>query len=140
MSVADEIRAARQPHPAAAPTLSGSLALLFGTVRPPVRPAGAPVRTHRMRITPARLPDLPPATNKHPAVLRTHEPRALILRLMIELGEAMRRADIAEAAGISEEMVGERMTELKKLGVVRVERISRAAFWEAIEADEEDGE
>ena len=121
-------------------TLSGPLALLFGTVRPPRRPAGAPVRTHRMRTNPARLPDLPPATNQHPAVLRVREQRAQILRLMVERGEAMRRAEIAEAVGITEEMVGERMTELKKLELVRVERRSRMAFWEVIEADEGDEE
>lgn len=76
MSIADEIQVACRPAPVAAATLSGPLALLFGTVRPPQRPAGAPVRTHRMRINPAKLPDLPPATNKHPAVLRTREQRA----------------------------------------------------------------
>lgn len=59
---------------------------------------------------------------------------------MVERGEAMRRAEIAEAVGITEEMVGERMTELKKLELVRVERRSRMAFWEVIEADEGDEE
>lgn len=138
MSIASELHAATQPHPVEALALSGHLALLFGTARPPQRPAGAPVRTHRMRINPARLPDMPPATNQHPAVLRVHEQRTQILRLLVERGEAMRRGEIAEAVGIAEEYVGERMTELKKLGLVRVERRSRAAFWEAVEADEDE--
>lgn len=138
MSIADDLRAAATSRPVEAPALCNRLALLFGTVRPPARPTGAPVRTHRMQVNPARLPDMPPAANQHPAVLRTHEQRAQILRLMVERGEAMRRQEIAEAVGIDEIYVGERMTELKKLGLVRVERRSRMAFWEAIEAEDDE--
>lgn len=136
MSVASELLAASPP--AEAQTLSGPFALLFGVTRPLSRPADAPVRMHRMRVNPAKLPDLPPATNQHPAVLRTHEQREQILRLLVERGEAMRRTDIAATLGIAAEMVGERLTELKKLGVVRVERRNRMAFWEAVEAEEDE--
>lgn len=137
MNIADQLRAAHPSQPVAAPALPGHLALLFGTVRPPIRPAGAPVRAHRIGANPAKLPTLPRSTNAHPAVARAHEQREQILILLTERGEAMRRQDIAAATGIAEVIVGERLTELKKLGVVRFERGNHSALWEAIEAEEE---
>lgn len=140
MTLLSELESAARPAAEPEPTMTGPLALLFGVARPISRPTGAPVRTHRMRINPARLPDLPPASNAHPAVIRTREQRQEIVRLMAETGQAMRRSDIADATGWAEEMVGERLTELRKLGVLRMERTGRTAMWELVEDAEDDEE
>lgn len=112
------------------------LAMQLGLQALPARPSAAPVRTHRMRINPAKLPDIPHEPTTNPAMLRTREQRQEVLQVMANRGVPMRRDDIADGTGLDELTVSRRLTELNKIGLVRFERVARRAMWELV--DQED--
>lgn len=137
MNLANQLSATIPPEPVALP---GTLALLFGIVRPPARPACAPVRTHRMSYSAAKLPDLPHISSTAPAVVRCEAQRRAIYRHMLDAGRAETRDEIAVALGLTAAIVSDRLGELKRLGVVRLERSGRVALWEIVEVEDEEGE
>lgn len=135
ISILDALEAANQPEEI---VFSGPFALLFGAESPPARHATTPVRTHRIHVNAAKLPDLPKVESIRPDVMRAQRQREQIYGLLCEHGGAMQRKDIESATGIETERVSARLTELKTMGLVRMEQQGRSVLWEAMDPEEED--